>query len=289
MKKLIPLLLVFVMLAALFTAAAADGETASPVTLNWISARRAIIQAGLTGSYYTVEDFDVDIWIPDFLIEQEEVPQGWIYDFETENNTASVKVRIVGFEGECTIDSLEEVVTSMGWVSDGGFWINGYSTLIFEKKDEDSVTVAIPYEEGYVLEFVFSPMSDPEVYSLASVIMSTIQPHQLEVMDVALMIDADLNSSWGPEKSVRLTEEDGVPGITVFLWEDGITSETIGSITNWDAVRENKINIYNMYVDILEEFNMSDDVLMTVKYISPDEDLSFLTISGGEIVYDIAQ
>ena len=44
-----------------------------------------------------------------------------------------------------------------------------------------------------------------------------------------------------------------------------------------------------MYVSVLEEFNMNGDVLLTLKYISPEEDLSFLTISGGEIVYDAAQ
>ena len=58
---------------------------------------------------------------------------------------------------------------------------------------------------------------------------------------------------------------------------------------NWDALREEKINLYNMYVEVLHEFNMNDKVLLTLKYISPDEDLSFLTISGGEIVYDAGE
>ncbi len=78
MKKLIPMLFVFVLLAALFAGAAADGEETSPRTLNWITARRSIIQNSLNGSYYVIEDFDTDIWIPDFLAPQEEIPKAGI-------------------------------------------------------------------------------------------------------------------------------------------------------------------------------------------------------------------
>ena len=287
MKKLIPLLFVFAVLASLFTAAFADEEAASPRTLNWITARRSIVQNNLNGSYYVIENFDTDIWIPDFLTAQDDVPEGWFYIFTNEDNTVSVKARMVRLEGDCTLADLEAAVTEMGRESNGAYWINGYNALIYENKEDDSLTVGIPYEEGYVLEFIFSPVSNQEVYHLASIMMSTIQPHQLEVKDVATMIDADLNYNWGPNKEVRYGEDGS--SITVFLWDDGITSEVFKNINNWDELREEKINTYNMYVDVLGEFNMNSDVLLTLKYISPDEDLSFLTISGGEIVYDAAK
>ncbi len=194
---------------------------------------------------------------------------------------------MIRFEGDCTLSGLEEAVTEMGRVSDGAYWVNGYNALVYENKEDDSITVGIPYEEGYVLEFVFAPISDQQVYNLALILMSTIQPHQMTVQDVALMMDADLNYSWGPNKEVRFNDDGS--GITVFMWDEGITSETFGKVTNWEASREDKINTYNMYVSVLEEFNMNEDVLLTLKYISPEEDLSFLTISGGEIVYDAAQ
>ena len=287
MKKLIPLLFVFVMLAALFSGAAADGEETSPKTLNWITARRSIVQNDLSGSYYVIEDFDTDIWIPDFLTPQDEIPEGCYYIFTNEENTVSVKARVVRFEGDCNLSGLEYAVTEMGLVNDGAYWINGYQALIYENNEDDSLTVGIPYEEGYVLEFVFAPISNQQVYNLTSILMSTIQPHELSVQDVALMMDADLNYIWGPNKSVRFNDDGS--GITVFMWDEGITSETFGKVTNWEASREDKINIYNMYVDVLGEFNMNEDVLLTLAYISPEEDLSFLTISGGEIVYEAEQ
>ena len=287
MKKLIPLLFVLAILASLFTAAIADEEAPSPRTLNWITARRSIVQNNLNGSYYVVEDFNTDIWIPDFLSPMEEIPEGWYYVFTNEDNSVSVKARKVLFDGDCTLEGLEEAVKNLGRESDGIYWINGYDVVIYENKEEDSLTVGIPYEEGYVLEFIFAPVSVQEVYSLASIIMSTIQPHSLSIRDVALMIDADLNYKWGKNKDVRYSEDGS--GITIFLWDDGITSEVFKNINNWDALKEEKVNLYNTYVSVLEEFNMSSDVPLTLKYISYDEDISFLSISGGEIVYDAAQ
>lgn len=45
------------------------------------------------------------------------------------------------------------------------------------------------------------------------------------------------------------------------------------------------IDLYNLYVDVLDEFGLGD-VHLSLLYISPEEELSFLTISDGEIKYD---
>ena len=286
MKKLFTMFLIFVMLFAFSAAAMAEGEESTPITLNWISARNAFSQAGITGSFYEIKDFGMDIWVPDILTPQDEIPEDCYYVFTDENESVSVKVHYVGFEEEVTLQSLEKLITDLGSESDGIFWINNYDALIYDTKAIDSTAVIIPFDSGNTLEFVFEPMSNPDFYSLASLIMSTIQPHQLSVVDVAMMIDADLNSVWGPEKSVRYTDDENGTTLTVFLWEEGITSETIGNVNNWEAVREDKVRRYNNYVDILNELGMGDTVLLTLMYISPEEDLSFLTITGGEITYD---
>ncbi len=284
MKKLMALLFVLAVLPALLFSEVAEAVEASPVTLNWISARRAYQQAGLTGKFYEIQDFDVDVWIPTLLTPQEEVPEGWLNVFANEDNTVSVKVRIVRFDGELSLTTLDETITKMGSESEGAYWINGFNTLIFQTKEQDSLTVAIPFDDNIILEFVFNPISNQDVYSLASIIMSTIQRHGLHAMDVALMIDADLNSTWGPEKEVRCSE-DGT-AITVFLWENGITSQTFSGINNWEEVKQDKINKYNNYAEVMNEFGMTGKISLSLKYISPDEDLSFLTIENGEIVYD---
>ena len=116
--------------------------------------------------------------------------------------------------------------------------------------------------------------------------LSTIQRHQLDSSEMALMMDADLNNMWGPNRSVRMAETDKGEMIRVFLWDDGVTSETIQTTKNWDAVREDKIAIYNGYAKALEEFGF-ENLSLELLYISPEEDLSFLTISDGEIIYDV--
>ena len=65
-----------------------------------------------------------------------------------------------------------------------------------------------------------------------------------------------------------------------------MTSETIQTTKNWDAVREDKIAIYNSYAGALEEFGF-EELSLELLYISPEEDISFLTISDGEIIYDV--
>ena len=70
------------------------------------------------------------------------------------------------------------------------------------------------------------------------------------------------------------------------MWDEGITGDTIKDINNWDALREDKIETYNLYVRALEQLGMND-VLLTLQYTDPDEELSFLTIESGEIQYDV--
>ncbi len=288
MKKLLVMILVVVMLFSLSAAVSADDTDSSPVTLNWISARRAITQAELNGSYYEISDFDMDIWVPDLLAPLDEIPLDSYYVFETEDQSAYINVHRVGFDGDTTLSAIEETVKELGSVSDGAFWINGYSVLVYETKESDSLSVVVPFDDGDVIEFTFAPISNPDFYSLTSIIMSTIQPHTLSVKDVALMIDADLNSNWGPNRNVRYTDDEDGAGITVYLWDEGVTADVITASGNWDTVRESKIVLYNSYIDVLTEFGMND-VILTLMYINPDEDVSFLTISDGEIEYDFAE
>ncbi len=285
MNKYVTMFLIFVMLLVSATAVMADGEDTASTTLNWITARRGIRQNEISGGFYQIGDLDMDIWIPDLMTARDDIPEDSFYVFTDKDESVFAKVHRVDIDGDTSLQGLEKLVTDLGFVSDGFYWINGYNVLICESKEEDTLSVLIPFEDE-TLEFLFWPMSNPDYYSLTSLILSTIQPHRLTVRDVALMIDADLNGYWGPNKEVRYVDDPDNLSITIFQWEDGMTSETIKNVNNWDAVRDDMIKNYNMYVDVLDEFSMNDAVLLTQKYISPEEDLSFLTISGGEIEYD---
>ena len=79
MKKLIAILLTLVMLFALSATAMADMQT-----LSWITARRGIGMTDLTGKFYQIEDYDIDIWIPDNFELQEDIPDYCYCVFATE-------------------------------------------------------------------------------------------------------------------------------------------------------------------------------------------------------------
>ena len=288
MKKLVTMLLIFVMLAAFAVSASAEEGGSNPVTLNWISARRALMANELNGSYYEIQDFGMDIWIPDLLTPLEDIDPDCYYVFTDNNEVVTVKVHRVSIEGETTLSGIEKIITEEGAISDGVFWINGYNALVYEVKETDTLAVVIPFDDGDVIEFAFDPISNQDVYTLTSIIMSTIQPHELGVKDVAMMIDADLNSNWGPNRKVNYVDDADERSITVYLWDEGVTTETI-STADWDTVRQSRIVLYNNYVDVLDEFHMADDVLLSLLYISPEEEKSFLTISGGQIEYDFTE
>ncbi len=285
MKKLFAMFLVLAMLFSLSAAAMADGDTdENPRTLSWITARRVIEANELSGDFYQVGDLDIDIWVPDLLIAQEDIPEDCYLIFEDESGSVSVTVYAVELEDkDMDIEELEDFIIDLGSVSDGIYWINGFTTLVYETKESDSISVDILSTDGYVLEFTFEGVSDPDFYSLTSMIMSTIQRHGLSVEDVALMMDADLNNTWGPDKDVSYARDGS--SITVSLWQEGLTADKMENINNWDEVREHKIDTYNLYVRVLDDFNMSD-TLLTLQFTDDANELSFLTIESGEITYD---
>ena len=153
----------------------------------------------------------------------------------------------------------------------------------YETKDDDSLSVVIPTADDHAVEFVFEPVSSPDVYSLASMILSTIQPHALGVGDAAMMTDADLNNIRGPDKHVSYAKDGS--SITVSMRDKGINADTIQDINNWADVRQDKIEIFNLYVCSLKDLGLND-ALLTLQYTYEKEELSFLTIEGDKITYD---
>ena len=292
MKKLFAFLLALVMLFALSATAMAeeskgsDDSASSLKALSWITARRGLQQTDLTGNFYQISDLDVDIWVPDLFKPVEEVSENVFCAFETENKGAAITVNHLSFDGDPDLEEVEKMAVDAGCESDGIFWLNDFHALVYENKAADSLSVLIMITDGGAMEFVFAPISNPDVYSMASLIMSTIQHHNLDVENVAHMIDADLNSFWGENRDVRYSDDDKSRSISVFMWEDGITSENIKDVDNWDQVKDSKINLADTYTAVLSEFGM-DDVLLNLYYISADQDVNFLAIEGGEITYDV--
>ena len=289
MKKMLALLLALVMLLSLSAAAMADnapaaGEDENPRTLSWITAWRAIRAEELTGDFYKIGDLDLDLWVPDLLTEQEDIPADCYRLFADSTGNATVRVHRISMEGHDTLEEFEQFVVSQGCVSDGLYWINGFTALIYENPGADSLSVDIGITDGTAVEFTFTAVSNEDMYSLSSLILSTIQPHDLDVADVALMMDADLNNIWGESKHVTYAKDGS--SITVNQWDEGINADTIQNIKNWETVKKDKLALSDIYESVLQNFNM-DEVDLTIQYTDEQEERSFLTIENGEITYDV--
>ena len=291
MKKIIAMLLVLVMLFALSAAAMADeapaeGENTEPVLLSSMSAWRGILAAKLNGDFIKVGDLDVDIWMPDMLTAQTEMPDDTYFLYADSTGNASIKAHRVGLDGASTLEEVEKAVIDAGCVSDGIFWINGFNALIYENKSNDSVNVLILInDDNSGLEFVFTGVSNQDMYSLSSIVMSTIQRHTLDTEDVALMIDADLNNSWGDERHVTYGQDGS--NITVNMWDDNLTVDTVNAVKNWDEFKQNKMDYYDLYSDVLARFQM-DDTKLIINVTDAAEENLFLSIEDGEFTTDVS-
>jgi hypothetical protein len=116
--------------------------------------------------------------------------------------------------------------------------------------------------------------------------LATIQRHTLDIEELALMIEADLTNNWGENQEVRIVDNGGGAYLRILLWDEGIDSETIENVQNWDAFRTQKVGVCNYYLQSLAGLGF-DELSVELMYISPEEALSFLTIQDGEIVYDV--
>ena len=294
MKKIISMLLVFVMLMALSATALADeaptdGEDSGSKTLSFISAWRGITAAELNGAFYKIGDLEMDVWLPDVLTAQTDKPDDAYFLFADSTGNASIKAHIVDLDGAKTLEEVEKNVIDAGCQSDGIYWINGFDALVFENKSNDSINAVILItDEDSGVEFVFSGVSNQDMYSLSSLVLATIQHHTLDIEDVALMMDADQQNVWGPNHHVFYGKIEGSDksGITVNMWDEGIDADSIKSVNNWDTLRQDKIDLYKLYRNVLENFHM-DDIVLTMHFCDAKEETSFLTIEDGEITYDV--
>lgn len=296
MKKIIAMLLAFVMLFALSAAAMADeapvgNENPVSKSLSFMSAWRGIVTAGnLNGDFVKVGDLEVDLWMPDVLTAQTELPDDAYFLYADSTGNASIKAHRVGLDGASTLEEVEKNVTDAGCVSDGIYWINGFNALVFESKENDSINaVILRNDDDTGVEFVFKGVSNQDMYSLSSLVMATIQRHTLDIEDVSMMIGADLNNAWVGDYHITFgnIENSDKSHITVDLWKEGINADTINSVTGWDSLQNDMTDLYNLYADVLARFNM-DNIVLTVNFTDEkDENNIFLTLKDGEFTYDV--
>ena len=286
MKKIIAMLLVLVMLFALSAAAMADGEGAGMQTLSFITAWRAVLSNKLNGEFIKVGDLELDVWVPDVLTAQTEMPDDTYLLYKDSTGNMTMQVHHVGLEGADSLEGLEKYIVDNGGLSDGILWVNDLNVLVYEDKASDSINGVIRISDDNTgVEFSFTGVSNEEIHSLASIIMSTVQRHTLDTEDVALMIDADLNNTWGECRHVTFSQDGS--HITVNMWDANVTTDNVKSANNWDAVKQDKLDDYNLYTEILARLGL-ENVGLTLNFTDPQEETVFFAIENGEFTTDLS-
>lgn len=287
MKKLTAMLLVFVMLFALSATAMADdapeqGENTSLQTLSFMTAWKGILKNELDGDFVKVGPLEMDVWIPEQFTAQSDMPDDTYLLYADSSSNATLQIHHVGLDGATSLEEVEKNVIDLGGISDGIVWVNGLNALVYDNKSADTLNAVILItDDNSGVEFVFGGVSDDEVRSLASIILSTVQRHTLDIEDVAEMIDADLNNTWGECRHVTYGNNE----IDINMWDANVNAENISKVDNWDAFKQDKLDYYNLYTDVLARFHM-DDIKVVLCVTDPDEQTAFLTIENGEFTTD---
>lgn len=99
----------------------------------------------------------------------------------------------------------------------------------------------------------------------------------------AYAIDDSLSTAWGENRNVSYTEDENK--IYIIIWDDGVNEKTIENVNNWDAVRDDKIKMFNAYYTVFDQVGIKDGH-MSLQYTDEAKQFSFLTIEDGKVVND---
>ena len=100
----------------------------------------------------------------------------------------------------------------------------------------------------------------------------------------AAAVDDRMEEIWGENRRVSYTEENNT--IYIVIWEDGVDSEKVRSIQNWDELKDDKMKMCVELQEVFDQLGIKDGH-MVVQYGSVSENTSFLTIEDGEVTYDV--
>lgn len=176
MKKMLIALLLVCLMAMPFSAMA---EAAADLpSLNWEDV--AALVADVPGDFVSNEDLGVKFWLPDDL-KPVELPQidtdafQMLNLYATEDGSASLGVSMSAMGDD--IAAYCNLLAEEGGASDfEELWINGLYAISYEVAESDAAVVCFPRDDGTVLSFMMSPLSDEGFSALVAIMMASFQP-----------------------------------------------------------------------------------------------------------------
>ena len=182
-KAIIFLTLVSLMLIAL-PVFAQDTATPEIVEVKWSDIEPELAANEIEGEFVELEEIPVKFFLPSVFLPveltDEDLEDGFIAYFMTEDETASIGVQLVETDFT-TLEEYADALADMG-VKDAEYAnINGKLALNYvDLDDEDISAIAFIDDEGRILEFAFSPVSDEGFAGIAMLIGGSIQDYDVK-------------------------------------------------------------------------------------------------------------
>ena len=104
------------------------------------------------------------------------------------------------------------------------------------------------------------------------------------LIQAAAAIDDDLAATWGDSRNVSYTLEENT--VYIQVWEEGINTETIKDVNNWEDVKQGLLEDYDIYADIMNK-TLTEEGHLYLQFVSDAQDKAFFSIVDGEVVYDV--
>ena len=177
MKK--SLFVVFAVLMLTFAAVSAQ-ETQTVTEVNWSDLEPALGELLNEGKFYSVADLGLQMWVPSVLTEQEltdeEIESGDISYLTDEEYTVGVNISYMDMEGATLDDMVAYFSQAEGYSDVEKVILNGLEAISLTDTENDTSLVGLMTDKGYLIQFMFYPISNEDFQQVASVMAASIQP-----------------------------------------------------------------------------------------------------------------
>lgn len=156
-------------------------EAAAPTEVNWADVEAAALEAAPESQWYTFDEIAVQMWVPNVLINteltEEDVNNGYIGYFQTEDQSAAIGVQYVDLSG-MALEDYAATLPDYGASEIEMVTFNGLPAVSYTLAETDTMAITFMTQMGYAFEVSFSPMSDEGFQAVATFIGASIQPYE---------------------------------------------------------------------------------------------------------------
>ena len=141
----------------------ASGVPALCGEVDWETLEKELEGSSLEGDFVSIRELGLKMWLPDYMEEAELEDSlrdaGYLHYYKAKGKDDTAAVSYVDLDG-VTLAEYEEMVEDAGGINLQEVDLNGLGALTYELKDSDLSAVSFVTQKGYVLEFLFYPVSD---------------------------------------------------------------------------------------------------------------------------------